>query len=318
MRQGMGPIGSIAADLTRRQALRGLSGAGLVVAATAMAPRGVGAAQTLTEDEAEALADRLVGRFNAGDVEAFDSLIAADAPIHWFWPVPGVGPSHLAVVVGLVRTAVPDATLSVNRILVSGDWVTALATLRGTHTGRVLGLPPSGRAFSIDVIVVGRVEGGMVAELWIQYDLPNLIVQIGGLADVAQQLLASLTQGSDGGTPQVAETPVSLDDLLAVEGVVFAVSFGPDGSLIDYRSEIDIPLEEIEQAAAAGPGLSALLAVAAERYNDISVLEWSPPAWAVYSGGERWTAVLAGNIAVIAETATVDFNALYAALVGPR
>ena len=48
------------------------------------------------------------------------------------------------------------------------------------------------------------------------------------------------------------------------------------------------------------------------------MLEWGPPAWAVYSGGENWTTVFAGNVALIAETSAVDFNALYEAVVGPR
>jgi roadblock/LC7 domain-containing protein len=145
------------------------------------------------------------------------------------------------------------------------------------------------------------------------------VVQLGGLADTVQVLLASLTQGAAAGaTPRTAASSVALDDLLSLDGVVFAVAFGPDGSVLEYRSEIDIPQAEIEQAAAAGPALSALLAVAAQRYEDVSALEWSPPSWVVYSGGPRWTVILAGNVAVIAETAAVDFNALYAALVGPR
>ncbi len=309
---------TIAAHLTRRETLFRLSGMAAVAGAATMPGVAGAAQQELTEDDVEALADRFVGRINAGDFDALENLVAADAPVHWFWPVPGAGPRHLAFVLGLVRTAVPDATIAVDRLLVANNWATALGTIRGTHTGRVLGLPPSGRSFTIDLIVVGRIESGKVAELWIQYDLAALVVQIGGLADTAQLLLASLTQGPAGATPQVAGTPVALDDLLTLDGVVFAVAFGPDGAMIDYRSEIDIPQAEIEQAAAAGPGLSALLGVAAQRYSDVSALEWSPPRWVVYSGGERWTAVLAGNVAVIAETATVDFNALYAALAGPR
>jgi roadblock/LC7 domain-containing protein len=136
---------------------------------------------------------------------------------------------------------------------------------------------------------------------------------------MAQTLLGTLVGGATAGaTPSAAGAPVALDDLLAVDGVVFAVEFGPDGSVVNYRSEIDIPEPEIEQAAAAGPALSTLLALAAQRYGEISVLEWSPPSWVVYSGGEKWTTVLAGNVAIIAETATVDFDALYEAAVGPR
>lgn len=97
-----------------------------------------------------------------------------------------------------------------------------------------------------------------------------------------------------------------------------STQFGADGSVVGYRSTVDSSQEEIDQAAQAGPSLNALLSVAAKASNDISDLDWDPPAWVVYSGGDRWTAVLPGPIGLIAETATVDFNALYGAVVGLR
>lgn len=295
--------------VSRRSVVRRLGSGGLLAAAAAIAPASLaGAQEALSEDEGTALADRIVGRFNANDLEGLGKLLAPDIVGHTPFPVPGTGAQKVLLVFRLARTVVPDATIRIDDLLVTQDRIIALATVTGTQTGAILGFPVTGTSLNFSAIFVARVAGGKVAELWAQYDLIAVALQLANAGDTITDLLAILLQPPAAASPVAGGT--SLDDLVAVPGVVFALEFGNDGSVAGYRSSVDIPQEEIDQAAKAGPTLNALLNVASTRYNDISVLEWDPPAWVVYSGGDRWTAVLAGNHALIAETANTDFNAL--------
>jgi roadblock/LC7 domain-containing protein/predicted ester cyclase len=301
------------AAVSRRSVVRRLGSGGLLAAAAAIAPVSlVGAQGALSEDEGTALADRIVGRFNANDLEGLGKLFAPDVVGHTPFPVPGTGAQKLLLVFRLAKTVVPDATLRLDDLLVAEDRIIALGTVTGTQTGGILGFPITGTPLEFSAIFVARVAGGKVAELWAQYDLVAVALQLANAGDTITDLLDTLLQPPAAATPVAAGT--SLDDLVAIPGVVFALEFGNDGSVIDYKSSVDIPQEEIDQAAKAGPTLNALVAAAATRYNDISVLEWAPPSWVVYSGGDRWSAVLAGNHALFAETANTDFNALAKAL----
>lgn len=300
--------------VSRRRVVGGLGAAGLLAAAAAIAPGGGPAlAQAdVTEEEAIALTDRLVGRFNAGDLDAIGQLLSEDLVVHWPWPVPGSGPEHAGNVLALFREAFPDATLAANEVLVAGDRVIVRATVRGTHDGALFGVPATGRLIGFDLISIGRVADGRIAELWAQADLVAVAIQLGGLEEVLPAVLGAAGAGADADATPLAVAG-EVEGLLELEGVAFAVAFGPDGTVTDWASSLELPEAEVRQAAQAGPTLSALLAVAAERYGEVSALEWAPPVWALYSG-PKWTAVLTGNMALIAETETADFNQIAEAL----
>ena len=64
-------------------------------------------------------------------------------------------------------------------VTAEGDRVVARGRLGGTHRGPFLGAPPTGRAFSIGWIAVYRVEGGKIAERWLQGDDLGMMLQLG-------------------------------------------------------------------------------------------------------------------------------------------
>lgn len=62
--------------------------------------------------------------------------------------------------------AFPDLTAEVLDVRASGDLVTVLWRLRGTHGGPFLGHEPTGKAVDLEVVDVFRVAGGRLAEHW--------------------------------------------------------------------------------------------------------------------------------------------------------
>jgi predicted ester cyclase len=53
--------------------------------------------------------------------------------------------------------------------------------MEGTHTGDFMGVPASGKRFSVEGTAFLRIVGGKVAQLWGFLDQLGLMQQIGGL-----------------------------------------------------------------------------------------------------------------------------------------
>jgi len=80
-------------------------------------------------------------------------------------------------------------TLTIEDIVVDGDKLWARMTCRGTHQGPLMGLPPTGKPFTITVIDVCRFEEGKVVEHW---GVPDRFAQMHqlGLLPQTQQAAA--------------------------------------------------------------------------------------------------------------------------------
>ena len=76
-------------------------------------------------------------------------------------------------------TAFPDIQFTMKDQVVSGNMVAMRWTARGTHTGPLGPLPPTGRSVSIDGLLMDRIENGKVAERWEQFNQAVMLQQLG-------------------------------------------------------------------------------------------------------------------------------------------
>ena len=79
------------------------------------------------------------------------------------------------------RAAFPDIQITLEDIFAEGDRVAFRSTMRGTHQGAFLGLAPTGRAVTVSLVDVMRVENGRLVEHWGGPDLLNLAQQLGAV-----------------------------------------------------------------------------------------------------------------------------------------
>jgi roadblock/LC7 domain-containing protein len=302
--------------MTRRALARKLSGGGLAAAvAIGAVPMTTSAKTTFTSKVALERATAFLKLMNGGKISDLKQYIAPTCAFHWPWPVPGTGPDYAVSVVNVTRSIFPDLVATPVQFQVAGDWVTVVATLAGTHSGAFLGVPPTGKKVSFQSMFFGRVDKNLqIAELWMESDFIAAAIQITGASDLVKAFLGGLVAPAS----PVAAPSTTLDAVLAVPGVVLALDYSPDGKVLNVKGTLTLPQAEIDETAAFAPPLMAGLELLSERHNDVSKLTWTPVKWALYSGGDKWTVALAGSRVVYAETAKVDFNALYGALVGPR
>jgi steroid delta-isomerase-like uncharacterized protein len=128
----------------------------------------------------KALTLRIFDTFNTHDAAATAALFAPDAVLDDIAvPRRAVGRAQIAGVYARHLVAIPDTLVRVERMVAEGETVVAEWTISGSHQGRLLGIPPTGRPVAIAGVSIIRFrEGEPVADtrMW---DFAGLLRQIG-------------------------------------------------------------------------------------------------------------------------------------------
>ncbi len=123
----------------------------------------------------------VVRRFNmnviaGGDRSEFEALIAPHFVNRSVPAGMADGPESMWTTFETVlRPALSGLTVTIHQQIAEGDLVTTRKSLSGRHTGPFMGIAPTGRTVSIDVIDIVRVENGRYAEHWGLNTLPTVL-----------------------------------------------------------------------------------------------------------------------------------------------
>jgi steroid delta-isomerase-like uncharacterized protein len=117
--------------------------------------------------------------FNDNDLDACTERVAPDLILNLAeLPEPLRGRDTWRQGAELIKRAFPDLNAHVEDIIAADDRVAVRLTMRGTHTGEYLGLPPTGRHVTYVSHEFYRVADGLIAEEWICSDTAGLLAQI--------------------------------------------------------------------------------------------------------------------------------------------
>jgi hypothetical protein len=84
-------------------------------------------------------------------------------------------------VISTTLNAVPDIRIGIEAEIAEGDLVVLRQTISGTQQGELLGLPASGKQFSIVGMYILRVAAGKIAEVWGLSDIFSMMQQLGAI-----------------------------------------------------------------------------------------------------------------------------------------
>ena len=117
--------------------------------------------------------------FNQKDLKAFDSYYSSKLIDHN--PVPGLpeGLEGRKMFASAFFAAFPDLHVHIDDMFTEGDKLVARWSGHGTHTGELMGIPPTGRQVSIRGTVIDRFENGQAVEIWEVIDQAGLMQQLG-------------------------------------------------------------------------------------------------------------------------------------------
>jgi ketosteroid isomerase-like protein len=116
--------------------------------------------------------------FGRGDLAVVDEIVDAACVEHQ----PGFEPPDREGVKNGIRylhRAFPDFSMTLEHVTADGDLVWGHARARGTHTGSLGHIPPTGKRMAIDVIDLCRFRDGKIVEHWGVPDRLSQLQQLG-------------------------------------------------------------------------------------------------------------------------------------------
>ena len=128
---------------------------------------------------------RIFEIFNSKDLDALDDIFAPDYVEHSVMgDIHGV-PSFKDFV-GMWMAAFPDATFEISNVIVEGDLAAWVTRFRGTNTGPLMGMPPTGKSVDVQGLNMGRIDDeGRPTEHWTGNDQFQLMQQLGLIPEMA-------------------------------------------------------------------------------------------------------------------------------------
>lgn len=130
---------------------------------------------TATAEANKAVVERLVRDIvNGGQVDLLDEVLADDFVAHGVGPGPA-GPDGMRRLIATWRTAFPDWQDQIEEIVAEGDLVVIKIAARGTHSGPLLGIEPTGEAVQWGMIEMVRLADGKITEQWGYSDFSEVV-----------------------------------------------------------------------------------------------------------------------------------------------
>lgn len=115
------------------------------------------------------------GNWNVGT-----EILAADVVMHHpASPTPIEGWTAVQGILAAFRAGFPDLQITVQDAFGLGDRAVVRWQMTGTQTGDLFGMPPTGKAVTVNGISIVREAGGVIVEDWVSEDTAGMMRQLG-------------------------------------------------------------------------------------------------------------------------------------------
>jgi steroid delta-isomerase-like uncharacterized protein len=128
---------------------------------------------------------RFTELFGTDDGSLADAVFTPDVVFHGLQGGDLVGIEATKAFIAAYRGAFPDARSTVEDQVAEDDKVVTRWRARGTHTGALGDLSPTGRTFDVAGITIERFVDGRIAEVWVARDELGMLRQLGALPEPA-------------------------------------------------------------------------------------------------------------------------------------
>ena len=122
--------------------------------------------------------------FVEADPAAVDQLATEDFTPHSWGEMPP-GRDSLKAAQQRVSQGLADVSMRIEDVIAEGDKVAVRLTAHGRHDGDFMGMPGSGKEYTISEIHIFRIANGQVAEHWRDADMLGQMRQLGALPEPA-------------------------------------------------------------------------------------------------------------------------------------
>jgi steroid delta-isomerase-like uncharacterized protein len=131
------------------------------------------------QEKNKSLVHRFNDSFNANDLESAVTVFAPEAVVHNSGAPDPLNVEGFKQFGAVFRTAFPDGKLTIEDLIVEGDKVVSRVVYRGTHTGDMMGIPPTGKSVTVSAMIIDRFADGKIVESWRLFDQMAMMQQLG-------------------------------------------------------------------------------------------------------------------------------------------
>jgi steroid delta-isomerase-like uncharacterized protein len=127
------------------------------------------------------IARKMIDAINRRDLDALDAVVSPNVVRHCA-ATPDVDVRDLAGFKAFLMSdfaAVPDSVIEVKQLIAQGNRVAVHATYAGTQMGAMGPFPAGGKRVEGPFLSFLRIEGGKIAEMWVEWDNLSLLTQLG-------------------------------------------------------------------------------------------------------------------------------------------
>jgi predicted ester cyclase len=127
--------------------------------------------------EVEEVLHGIYQAINTGDLALLDKFVAPGYVEH-SEGLQGVEPFKQQITA--FRTAFSDLRVTIEDLLLAdGGRFASRTTVTGTHTGNLIGMPPTGKRISVEAVDIGRIADGQAQERWGGLNMYSMLTQLG-------------------------------------------------------------------------------------------------------------------------------------------
>jgi len=135
-------------------------------------------AQVKVEELNKKQVRRWLSECDSGNFSIVNELIIEDLKVYYASDT--FGREWLRASVEAFPRSLSESIHCINELFADEDKVVAYMTVKGTHTGVFMGVPPSGKKIKFDAFTVYRLENGMIKEIWMDENaVLKLMLELG-------------------------------------------------------------------------------------------------------------------------------------------
>ena len=122
--------------------------------------------------------------FEQGRPEAVDALSTSGFVSHG---LPGTGPDVMKQAIERVGKGLSNAKFEIHEVVAEGDLVAVRLMSTATQSGEFMGMPATGKTYTIEELHEFRLAEGRIAEHWHQGDMLGMLKQLGLMPDPSKK-----------------------------------------------------------------------------------------------------------------------------------
>jgi steroid delta-isomerase-like uncharacterized protein len=130
-------------------------------------------------EQNKAVFQKMMSALNSKDLTTLESVLADDFVDNDAMPGMAADREGMINMMHMFLGAFPDLNITVNQWVAEGDLVVGAMTTSGTQTGEFMGMPSSGKKFSMSEMHMVRVANGKIVEHWGVGDHISMMQQLG-------------------------------------------------------------------------------------------------------------------------------------------